>query len=76
MGMDAIMSARYLGAEKIVFSGLSFRSNGYSYNDTNLHRKHVDYDRKVIDYCVKNQLEIYTCDPDFAADTGVALFNE
>ena len=76
MGMNAIMASRYLGADKIVFSGLSFRSKGYSYNDTDLYRKHVDDDREVMEYCVKNNHEIYTCDPDFAADTGLALFQE
>lgn len=75
MGICAIMSGLYMGANSVTFAGLSFRTMGHSYNGLDHHRHHLDEDAKVLERAQQRGNAIFTCDSSFAEDSGTALYN-
>lgn len=75
MGICGIMSGLYMGADRVIFAGLSFRTAGYSYNSLALIRDHVDEDAKVLTRARQRGDAILTCDTTFAEDSGIPLYS-
>lgn len=74
MGICGIMSGLYMGADRVFFAGLSFRTAGHSYNSLALARRHVEEDAKVLKRARQRGDAILTCDSAFSEDSGIPLY--
>jgi hypothetical protein len=75
-GIRAILLCLAMGAEKVVTTGISFRSDGCSLNDIEYKRIHVDGDLEVFNRIRKLGLPVYAIESALAADAGLKLWPE
>ncbi len=74
-GVAALCYALYVGVPEIVLAGLSLSKDGHSYNQANRTRIQVEEDAFVLAR-LKDRPNIFTTEPDLAADTGIRLWQK
>lgn len=75
-GLVGVTCALWLGAPLVVISGISFSSTGYFHPATQAVRRHVSGDRLALDALRGRGAPIATSDPQFAAETGLPLWDD
>ncbi|MEI9403146.1 hypothetical protein [Mesorhizobium argentiipisi] len=73
-GVFAIMLARFAGFAPVVVSGFSLSQAGHGYDTRNAFRYHADEDAALLRLVVRRGEPIYAEDRDFAAETGLPLW--
>ncbi|PBC09160.1 hypothetical protein [Mesorhizobium sp. WSM3859] len=73
-GAFAIMLARYAGFAPVVVSGFSFSQAGHGYDARNAFRYHANEDADLLRLVIKRGEPIYAEDRDFAAESGLPLW--
>ncbi|TPK61175.1 hypothetical protein FJ930_28015 [Mesorhizobium sp. B2-4-15] len=73
-GAFAIMLARFAGFAPVVVSGFSLSQAGHGYDTRNAFRYHADEDADLLRLVVRRGEPIYAEDRDFAAETGLPLW--
>ena len=73
-GAFAIMLARFAGFAPVVVSGFSLSQAGHGYDTRNAFRYHADEDADLLRRVVKRGEPIYAEDRDFAAESGLPLW--
>ncbi|UCI05688.1 hypothetical protein [Mesorhizobium sp. B1-1-8] len=73
-GVFAIMLARFAGFAPVVVSGFSLSQAGHGYDTRNAFRYHADEDAALLRLVVGRGEPIYAEDRDFAAETGLPLW--
>lgn len=73
-GAFAIILARFAGFAPVVVSGFSLSQAGHGYDTRNAFRYHADEDAKVLRQVVRRGEPIYAEDRDFAAESGLPLW--
>lgn len=73
-GAFAIMLARYAGFAPVVVSGFSLSQAGHGYDARNAFRYHANEDADLLRLVVKRGEPIYAEDRDFAAESGLPLW--
>ena len=73
-GVFLALLALHRGATFALMSGFSLTRGGHKYNALDLPREHIDADRQLLDMAVKQQLPLFTNDPQFASESRVPLY--
>ncbi|CDX32307.1 Membrane-anchored protein [Mesorhizobium sp. SOD10] len=73
-GVFAIMLARFAGFAPVVVSGFSLSQAGHGYDTRNAFRYHADEDADLLRRVVRRGEPIYAEDRDFAAESGLPLW--
>ncbi|TPJ20021.1 hypothetical protein FJW04_01355 [Mesorhizobium sp. B2-7-3] len=73
-GAFAIMLTRFAGFAPVVVSGFSLSQAGHGYDTRNAFRYHADEDADLLRLVVSRGEPIYAEDRDFAAETGLPLW--
>ncbi|CAN7705178.1 hypothetical protein [Mesorhizobium sp. LjRoot246] len=73
-GVFAITLARFAGFAPVVVSGFSLSQAGHGYDTRNAFRYHVDEDADLLRRMVRRGEPIYAEDRDFAAESGLPLW--
>ncbi|MBZ9943602.1 hypothetical protein LB533_21170 [Mesorhizobium sp. BR1-1-13] len=73
-GAFAIILARFAGFAPVVVSGFSLSQAGHGYDTRNAFRYHADEDAALLRRVVRRGEPIYAEDKDFAAETGLPLW--
>ncbi|MBZ9809379.1 MULTISPECIES: hypothetical protein [unclassified Mesorhizobium] len=73
-GAFAIILARFAGFAPVVVSGFSLSQAGHGYDTRNAFRYHADEDAALLRRVVRRGEPIYAEDKDFAAESGLPLW--
>ncbi|RWB65575.1 hypothetical protein [Mesorhizobium sp.] len=73
-GAFAIILARFAGFAPVVVSGFSLSQAGHGYDTRNAFRYHADEDAALLRRVVRRGEPIYAEDRDFAAESGLTLW--
>lgn len=76
MGLTAVLTCLSMRAKIVVVSGISLRSDGFSFSDMASERAHKQQDRIVLNKLVERELPVSTTDEELAVDTGLELFHD
>lgn len=74
-GIAAACYGLFVGVPEVVLSGVSLSKNGHSYNQAGKKRLQTDEDRLVLSR-IKDAPNLYTTEPDLAAEVGMKLWQE
>ncbi|TPM59183.1 hypothetical protein FJ959_09965 [Mesorhizobium sp. B2-2-4] len=75
-GAFAIILARFAGFAPVVVSGFSLSQAGHGYDTRNAFRYHANEDAALLRRVVRRGEPIYAEDKDFAAESGLPLWQE